>query len=243
MLEVLRDKYQKPLNEKRVDQIVAAFDENIANEPKVSHRDGHYYVFDGQHTVAARVKRNGGNPLRIRCKVYNDLTIEQEALLFAAQTGIAAKPTPGDRLRAKLFAEEEEAVSFTKATERAGFLFNLDGGRSDDHISCINTALKMFKKIGSEKYEEALVIIRAAWCGYSESLRNEIITAVCEFIRVYHEDYNRHILICALRAQDPENIIDSIKTNLKYPGYKKYVIAILICYNRICGPKKLSLKF
>lgn len=55
LLEVLREDYQKPLNEKRVAQIVAAFDENIANEPKVSYRDGHYYVFDGQHTVAARV--------------------------------------------------------------------------------------------------------------------------------------------------------------------------------------------
>ena len=51
LLEVLREDYQKPLNEKRVAQIVAAFDENIANEPKVSYRDGHYYVFDGQHTV------------------------------------------------------------------------------------------------------------------------------------------------------------------------------------------------
>ena len=42
LLEVLREDYQKPLNEKRVAQIVAAFDENIANEPKVSYRDGHY---------------------------------------------------------------------------------------------------------------------------------------------------------------------------------------------------------
>lgn len=39
LLEVLREDYQKPLNEKRVAQIVAAFDENIANEPKVSYRD------------------------------------------------------------------------------------------------------------------------------------------------------------------------------------------------------------
>ena len=41
-LEVLRDQYQKPLNKKRVAQIAANFDENIANEPKVNFRDGHY---------------------------------------------------------------------------------------------------------------------------------------------------------------------------------------------------------
>lgn len=92
LLEVLREDYQKPLNEKRVAQIVAAFDENIANETKVSYRDGHYYVFDGRHTVAARVMLNDGKPVRIRCKVYRDLTPEQEAFLFAARPWLAAKP-------------------------------------------------------------------------------------------------------------------------------------------------------
>ena len=33
ILEVLRESYQKPLNEKRVAQIVAAFDESVADEP------------------------------------------------------------------------------------------------------------------------------------------------------------------------------------------------------------------
>lgn len=143
LLEVLREDYQKPLNEKRVAQIVAAFDENIANEPKVSYRDGHYYVFDGQHTVAARVMLNGGKPVRILCKVYRDLTPEQEAILFAAQTGFAAKPTPGNRLRARLFAKDKEAIAFCEATERCGFLLDMEGSRSDYHINCINTAMKM----------------------------------------------------------------------------------------------------
>ncbi|MCD7957369.1 MAG: hypothetical protein LUG93_16815 [Lachnospiraceae bacterium] len=29
---------------------------------------GCYYVFDGQHTISARVARNGGRDLPIRCK-------------------------------------------------------------------------------------------------------------------------------------------------------------------------------
>lgn len=39
--------YQRRLNPGRVTRIVAKFDERIANEPKVSFRDGRYYVFDG----------------------------------------------------------------------------------------------------------------------------------------------------------------------------------------------------
>ena len=57
-LEVPREAYQRELNTARVHKIAAEFDERIANEPKVSCRNGHYYVFDGQHTIAARKHRN-----------------------------------------------------------------------------------------------------------------------------------------------------------------------------------------
>ena len=53
------DAYQRKLNTERVAKIVAGFNERIANEPKVSFRDGHYYVFDGQHTIVARKHMNG----------------------------------------------------------------------------------------------------------------------------------------------------------------------------------------
>ena len=92
-LLIPRTTYQRELNEKRVHRIAAQFDERIANEPKVSCRDGRYYVFDGQHTISARKLLNGGKDLPIRCKVFYGLTQEEEALLFAQQTGASAKLT------------------------------------------------------------------------------------------------------------------------------------------------------
>ena len=85
-LKIPRTTYQRELNEDRVRRIAAEFDERIANEPKVSCRDGRYYVFDGQHTIAARKLLNGGRDLPIRCKVFYGLTESDEALLFAQQT-------------------------------------------------------------------------------------------------------------------------------------------------------------
>lgn len=243
LLEVSREDYQKPLNEKRVAQIVAEFDERIANEPKVSYRNGHYYVFDGQHTVAARIMLNGGRNLRIRCKVYRDLTPEQEALLFAAQNGVAAKPTPGNRLRARLFAKDKEAVAFCDATENCGFLLDVDGARSDYHINCINTAMKMYRKLAPEQYHEVLNILRASWNGRSDSLLNEVIVAVSEFVRVYDGQYNRNTLIDALRCINPRAISRCVKSDFEHPGYRKYVAPIFEIYNNHCGPRKLPVQF
>ena len=52
MLEVPRGSYQRELNINRVRKIAAKFDPRLVNPPKVSYRNGHYYVFDGQHTIA-----------------------------------------------------------------------------------------------------------------------------------------------------------------------------------------------
>ena len=69
-LIVPRDTYQRALHPARVARIAKEFDERVANEPKISFRDGHYYVMDGQNTIAARKFLNGGEDLQIRCKVY-----------------------------------------------------------------------------------------------------------------------------------------------------------------------------
>lgn len=67
-----RELYQRGVQRKRVEQIAAEFNEYTANEPKISFREGRFYVTDGQHTIESRILRNGGKDLPILCKVYTD---------------------------------------------------------------------------------------------------------------------------------------------------------------------------
>ena len=120
-LIVPREAYQRELNLARVRKIAAEFDEHIANEPKVSCRNGRYYVFDGQHTIEARKQRNHGQDLPILCKVYYGLTESDEAMLFAQQTGFSSILTAGARIRALIYAGDPKAISFQKITESVGF--------------------------------------------------------------------------------------------------------------------------
>ena len=48
-----REIYQRGVERKRVELIARDFNEYIVNEPKVSFRNGRYYVMDGQHTIEA----------------------------------------------------------------------------------------------------------------------------------------------------------------------------------------------
>lgn len=132
--------YQRLLRMGKVARIAANFSEYIANEPKVSYRDGRYFVFDGQNTIEARKTCNGGRDLPIRCKVFYGLSKEHEALLFAVQTGISSELTAGEQLRAKLVAHEENACDFAAVTENTGVRFALDGERRPMNAICDTTA-------------------------------------------------------------------------------------------------------
>jgi hypothetical protein len=64
-----RETYQRELFSPSATEIAGKFDERIANEPKVSYRDGKYYVFDGQHTIGARISSPAIRtfPSSVRC--------------------------------------------------------------------------------------------------------------------------------------------------------------------------------
>ena len=115
--------YQRLLRTEKVASIAENFSEYIANDPKVSFRDGRFYVFDGQNTVEARRTCNGGKDVTIRCKVFYGLTKEDEATLFAIRTGNATCLTAGERLRANLAAENPDALYFVGITSNAGVEF------------------------------------------------------------------------------------------------------------------------
>ena len=111
-LEVPRAAYQRRFRAKRARLIAEFFDERLANPLKVSFRDGRYRVFDGQHTMAARIMLNDGKHLPIKCIVYMGLTEQDEAALFAQQAGFSAPLTAGEYLRAQICAKEYESVAF-----------------------------------------------------------------------------------------------------------------------------------
>ena len=113
-------------------------------DPKVSFRDGRYYVFDGQNTVEARRACNGGKDLPIRCKVFLGLSKGGEAMLFALQTGISTCLTAGERLRANLVARNPDAIHFVRATVDTGVEFAYDGIRASWKIYCIETAYPQY---------------------------------------------------------------------------------------------------
>ena len=219
--------------------------QEVCPKKAISFRNGRYYVTDGQHTIEARILRNGGKDLPILCKVYTGLTMQQEALFFAEQNGHAAPLTAGIKLRAKVVGGDAISKAFLAATNRVGLDFNYDSLQlSDYRISCVGTALKLYNQMGEKIYCEALRLIVDAWEGKPDSFRAAVLKGVMYFVEVYHGEFNEERLIRALRSVHPMEIYRTGMDNpAKLPGWKKYVFPIYAAYNGKSRKDALPMKF
>lgn len=233
--------YQRMLRMEKVSQIAENFSEYIANEPKVSFRDGRFYIFDGQNTVEARRTCNGGMELPIRCKVFYGLAKEDEATLFAIQTGNATCLTAGERLRANLVAENPDAIYFVGITSNAGVEFAYDGIRAPWKIYCIETAYELYKQYGCECYVEMLRIINEAWKGNVDAYLAGVIRGVARFISVYEGEYSRERLVQQLARTHPKTITQLAQKDTGSSA-NRHMRQILRIYNGASREMSLPLK-
>ena len=120
--------------------------------------------------------------------------------------------------------------------------FSQQGGTK--RLACIATAFNEYRKIGPEKYKEALTILLEAWDGAFDSLRAESVSAMCEFVDLYEGEYDRKRLIKRCRGYDPINIFRKGRAmGDNMPGYKKYLYQVWAMYNGTSVKTALPLKF
>lgn len=199
------------------------------------------YILDGQNTVEARRTCNGGMELPIRCKVFYGLTKEDEATLFAIQTGNATCLTAGERLRANLVAENPDALYFVGITSNAGVEFAYDGIRAPWKIYCIETAYELYKQYGCERYVEMLHIINEAWKGNVDSYLAGVIRGVARFISVYEGEYSRERLVQQLARTHPKTITQLAQKDTGSSA-NRHMRQILRIYNGASREMSLPLK-
>ena len=191
--------------------------------------------------VDARRTCNGGKDVTIRCKVFYGLTKEDEATLFAIQTGNATCLTAGERLRANLVARNPDAIHFVRATVDTGVEFAYDGIRAAWKIYCIETAYELYKQYGCERYVEMLHIINEAWKGNVDAYLAGVIRGVTRFISVYEGEYSRERLVQQLARTHPKTITQLAQKDTGSSA-NRHMRQILRIYNGASREMSLPLK-
>lgn len=232
--------YQRDLDPKRVKSIAEHFNPHKVNAIKVSHRDGAYWIFDGQHTAKVLILRNGNEDLMVECKVYEGLTKEEEAELFARQNEYEKKVPKNSEMKALYAAKDVEITELKRLVESCGFIFDFSKNQATNRIVCCDLVYKIFQKSRENDFRAMLSIIKSSWNGLPESLRKEIIGGMYVFYSTYKDEFDNEAAIRKFSKTNPIEIYRDGKVYSAYPGNSKYAYVLTTIYNKGQRKEKLD---
>jgi hypothetical protein len=219
--------YQRDLDTKRVDKIVKEFNGDTFNEPKVSYRNGIFWVFDGQHSIAAWRQYHGEDKL-VNCKVFKGMTWLDECEAFVRQNGIKKDPTTNEKLKAEYNARNPEVVDMKTKAELCGFTVDFSLSKSATRIVATSTLFRAYKTLSSEAYLDMLTAIKEAWYGDIDAVSKYIINGMTAFYKTYHGNFSNDELVKSLKRVTPAEIIRNGKS---FKRANAYGLEILKAYN------------
>lgn len=204
--------YQRELNQKEVANIVANWNDDIFNLPKVSQRkDGSLYIFDGQHATAAHRKVYGEEP--IECIIFIGLSWEQEKDLFVAQNGISSDPTTMEKLRAEYNGGNETVHGMIESCAALGVRVKFEKANSRTPFSCnaVAALYGAYMTLPHDLFNRMISVILKAWGGESKSLQAGFIKGLQRLYKFTNGSIKDSELIKSLSQYTPDFYIREAK--------------------------------
>lgn len=178
--------YQRPTRSK-VQKIAADFDPQKCGCLLVSYResDGLFAIIDGGNRFEA-AKLIGETSLP--CQILVGLSIEQEALVFAAQNDNRVRLTENDLLKAQVRAGDESAIGFQNLCKEFGI--KLYANAPSGHLVCTKTARRYFDHDATALRWVFDMICRASWNTASKGFSVYTITPLFNVYETAHGNVN-----------------------------------------------------
>lgn len=188
---------QRDLKQTHVNTLVSHFDIEMLGNPEVNFRDGHYYIMDGQHRVAA-IKvwlGDGWEDQHVECWVTNGLTEREEAQAFL-DLNRKLNIKPFDFFRVAVQAGRSLETNVKAAVEAEGLCVAKNKVRAGS-ISAVGTLCRVFQRDGNDALRSTLRIIRDAYG--SAGLESAVIDGVGMVCGRYGGAFDEALAIEALR--------------------------------------------
>ena len=110
---VSNQEYQRNLSQAHIARAASNFDLYQINPVKVSRREGINYVFNGQHTIEIVALVSGSRETPVWCMIYDDLSYEHEADIFANQQKYVKALSPYEVFVANIEAGNDQQLIIT----------------------------------------------------------------------------------------------------------------------------------
>jgi len=224
---VSNQEYQRNLSQAHIARAAANFNLFQINPVKVSRRDGINYVFNGQHTVEIVALTSGSRETPVWCMIYDDLSYEHEADIFANQMKFVKPLQPYEVFMANIEAGNDDQLIIRDLVESYGLTIGTKKGFGV--ICAVSTLEFIFKKYGYHGLNRVLRLIIGAWEGDLNSFAANILNAVTRLIVVYGDSLNDEIFKEKLGAASVKYLLRTAKE--RRPGSMGVAEVMVLEYN------------
>jgi len=225
--------YQRNLSEAHIARAAANFDLYQINPVKVSRRDGINYVFNGQHTIEIVALVSGSRETPVWCMIYDDLSYEHEADIFANQMKYVKPLSPFEVFMANMEAGSDEQLIINDLVESYGL--TIGSKRLPNVIIAVSALESIFEKYGYHTLDRVIRLCVGAWEGSQNSFSANILNAVAKLVVAYGDSLNEETFVEKVGAVSIKQISRIAKE--RRAGSMGYAEAMVIEYN---GKKKTS---
>lgn len=189
------DDVQRPLDERRAEQIAANFDPDAFGIMTVSERaKDRYVLIDGQHRAQA-LRILGWNGQTLPCQVFRGLSKADEASRFLGRNNFRALRFI-DRFLIRLTAQDPTANAIARIASDAGY--RIEAAGRDGSITAAKALEDVYLGKGQrikgknpEVLRDTLHVVTSAWDRTSAAVNGKVILGVGAFFLRYGDAIDR----------------------------------------------------
>ncbi|EQB4341651.1 DUF6551 family protein [Clostridium botulinum] len=236
--------YQRDFKTWRVAEIVNNFDKHKVKPLEVSYRDGEFWVYDGQHTLAAlKIHYGDDKDHLVNCNVHYGLTYEDEAKLVAEQDKHVKKLKEFEKAKALYESGDYKITKIKQIVEQNNMEIPFTAGQSDNKIIAIKKIRYIYEKLEEEYFRIYIKLLKDTWHGEMTSLKGAFLGGFFRFYNTYKDNvaFNRNIFIDKLSPISPMIIMRDASI---YTSKENAIAKIILSnYNKNQRKNRLEDKF
>ena len=227
---VSSQEYQRGLSPSQVDNAAANFDLHQINPVKVSRRDGVNYVVNGQHTIEIVAQVSGSRECPVWCMIYDDLSYQHEADVFANQMKFVRPLRPYEIFMANIEAGNEKQLLIRDLVE--SYSLSIGTTRSYGVIAAVSSVESIYDKFGYHVLDRTLRLCVGTWEGDMDSLSANVLNGIARLVYTYGDQLRDDAFKERVGAVSIKQLSRTAKE--RRPGSLGYAEAMLVVYNRKC---------
>jgi hypothetical protein len=153
---------QRDLRPARVAELAAEFNPEDLGYPVISHRDGNFYIIDGQHRVEATkvFLGDGWDKQSLTCRVYVGMTERQEAEMFDRLNNMLAV-SAFDKFKVRVTAGKPDESAVQKLVDKVGLKISKTKGEGS--LGSVGVLVKIYRRSDGQTLARALRIVHMAF--------------------------------------------------------------------------------